>query len=115
LLVKAQVGLLKWLESSCLLLNFRYFWLTGAKRREFSGMLHWLTINFILPATPKPSIPIHSLRKTAPRRIVPGAVNCSDLDVDLISGDIGADALLIILLRCSNAMQKPSEMLAFDQ
>ena len=33
-------------------------WLTGAKRREFSGMIHWLTINFIIPATPSnPSIP----------------------------------------------------------
>ena len=33
-------------------------WLTGAKRREFSGMIRWLTINFIIPATPSnPSIP----------------------------------------------------------
>ena len=26
--------------------------LTGAKRREFSGMIHWLTIKQIIPATP---------------------------------------------------------------
>ena len=26
--------------------------LTCAKRREFSGMIHWLTMNFIIPATP---------------------------------------------------------------
>ena len=33
-------------------------WLTGAKRREFLEMIHWLTINFIIPATPSnPSIP----------------------------------------------------------
>ena len=32
--------------------------LTGAKRREFSGMIHWLTIKQIIPATPSnPSIP----------------------------------------------------------
>ena len=32
--------------------------LTGAKRREFSGMIHWLTVNFIIPATlSNPSIP----------------------------------------------------------
>ena len=32
------------------------------KRREFSRMIHWLTINFFIPATPQQ--PIHSLRKT---------------------------------------------------
>ena len=30
--------------------------LTGAKRREFSGMIHWLTINNH-PSNPRPSIP----------------------------------------------------------
>ena len=37
---------------------FIFPWLTCAKRREFSGMIHWLTINVIIPATPSnPSIP----------------------------------------------------------
>jgi hypothetical protein len=32
--------------------------LTGAKRREFSGMIHFITSNVIIPATPSnPSIP----------------------------------------------------------
>ena len=32
--------------------------LTGAKRREFLGMIHFITSNFIIPATPSnPSIP----------------------------------------------------------
>ena len=31
--------------------------LTCAKRREFSGMIHWLTINFTIPATPFPTHP----------------------------------------------------------
>jgi hypothetical protein len=34
---------------------------TGVKRREFSGMIHWLTINNH-PSNPQQ--PIHSLRKT---------------------------------------------------
>ena len=34
-------------------------WLTGAKRREFSGMIHFITSNVIIPATPQQ--PIHSL------------------------------------------------------
>ena len=40
--------------------------LVRAKRRELSGMIHWLTINFIIPATPSnPSIPcVFSTRKT---------------------------------------------------
>jgi hypothetical protein len=29
--------------------------LTGANRRDFSGMIHWLTIIFFIPATPNPS------------------------------------------------------------
>ena len=37
--------------------------LTGAKRREFSGMIHVITSNVIIPATPSnPQQPIHSLR-----------------------------------------------------
>ena len=35
--------------------------LTCAKRREFAGMIHWLTINNN-PSNPQQ--PIHSLRKT---------------------------------------------------
>jgi hypothetical protein len=38
--------------------GFKMFQLTGAKRREFSGMIHWLTINNH-PSTPQQ--PIHSL------------------------------------------------------
>ena len=35
-----------------------------AKRREFSGMIHWLSINVIIPATPgNPTHPA-TLRKT---------------------------------------------------
>ena len=29
--------------------------LTGAKRREFSGMIYFITSNFIIPATPFPT------------------------------------------------------------
>ena len=35
-----------------------WFFLTGAKRREFSGLIHFITSNVIIPATPSnPSIP----------------------------------------------------------
>jgi len=40
---------------------FELPFLTGAKRREFSGMIHWLTIN---DNPSNPQQPIHSLRKT---------------------------------------------------
>ena len=43
--------------------DFSWQKLTGAKRREFSGMIHWLTIN---NHTSNPQQPIHSLR-LAPR------------------------------------------------
>ena len=43
--------------------------LTGAKRREFSGMIHFITSFIIIPATPsnpqQPHQPIHSLRLAA--------------------------------------------------
>ena len=39
--------------------------LTGAKRREFSGMIHWLTINNH-PSNPQQ--PIHSLRLAPVRK-----------------------------------------------
>ena len=38
------------------------YWCVLYKRREFSEMIHWLTINVIIPATTQQ--PIHSLRKT---------------------------------------------------
>ena len=38
--------------------NLLQYVLNGAKRREISGMIHWLTIKQIIPATPSnPSIP----------------------------------------------------------
>jgi hypothetical protein len=41
------------------------FFLTGAKRREFSGMIHFITSFIIIPATPSnPSIPY--VKRTSP-------------------------------------------------
>jgi hypothetical protein len=39
------------LKSTCLFFSVKHV-LTGAKRREFSGMIHFITSNVIIPATP---------------------------------------------------------------
>ena len=44
-----------------------YFWLTGAKRMEFSGMIHFITSNNH-PSNPQQ--PIHSLRNTSKLNMV---------------------------------------------
>ena len=46
----------------------RITWLTCAKRREFLGMIQWLTINFNNPSNPQQ--PIHSLRLAPVRKWV---------------------------------------------
>ena len=40
--------------------NYIYI-LTGAKRREFSGMIHFITSNFIIPATPSNPSGVHGI------------------------------------------------------
>ena len=53
------------------------FHLTGAKRREFWGMIHFITSNVIIPATP---IPIHPLLSTG-KLIMEHPVTMDDLGV----------------------------------
>ena len=58
-----------------LMLQFSKFYipnLTGAKRREFLGMIHFITSNVTIPATPIPPLPsIPYVKRTSKSKYVP--------------------------------------------
>ena len=55
------------LRSHCSLVKSSFFVskLTGAKRREFSGMIHFITSKFIIPATPFSTHPFPTFRNSS--------------------------------------------------